>query len=107
MNDSVEIDRAEIDPKEAANLRLLRRLVTALTVVMIGGLLVLIVLFVTRFPTVSAPVSYDLPDAITLPEGVTPTAFTRGRDWVAITTPDEILIYDAQSGDLRQRIVIE
>lgn len=100
-------DPVELDPREAAGLRFLRRLVTVLTVVMIGGLLVLITLFVTRFPTAApAPVSFDLPEALALPEGVTPLAFTRGPDWVAITTEEAVLIYDAATGALRQRVDI-
>ncbi|WP_417257742.1 DUF6476 family protein [Celeribacter sp.] len=98
----------DIDPAEAARLTFLRRLVTVLTAVMIGGLLVLIVLFVTRFPTAGPKaVSFDLPDAITLPEGAAPIAFTRGSDWVAITTETEILIYDAATGDIRQTVRID
>lgn len=107
-------DPIEIDPKEAARLTLLRRLVTTMLVVMIGGFLVLIGLLVTRFPEMNgdaAPVAFDLPDQIALPEGSAPTAFTRGSDWIAIIsqseTGEEILIYDAGSGALRQRIGIE
>ncbi len=99
----------EIDPAEAARLTFLRRLVTVLTVVMIGGFLVLIALLVTRFPTSgdTSRVSFDLPEVIDLPDGVAPLAFTRGPDWVAITTEVEILIYDATTGALRQRVGIE
>ena len=43
-------DPIDIDPKAAAGLTLLRRLVTGLLVVMIAGFLVLIGLLVTRFP---------------------------------------------------------
>ena len=77
---------------------------TVLTATMIAGLLVLIVLFVTRFPSAEAP----LPDAITLPDGARATAFTQGSGWYAVVTEaDEILIYDRESGALRQRIAIE
>ena len=93
------------DPIEPANLRFLRRLVTVLTVVMIFGLLVIIGLFVTRLGKTSAPL--PLPDAITLPDGASPRAFTQGRDWYAIVTSgDEILIYGRASGKLRQTITI-
>ena len=47
-------------------------------------------------------------DEIVLPEGVQALAFTRARDWYAVTTTDdEILIFDAETGELRQRIKIE
>ncbi len=98
----------DIDPAEAAHLTFLRRLVTVLTAVMIGGLLVLIVLFVTRFPSATSQVvSFELPASITLPEGAAPIAFTRGSDWVAITTETAIMIFDATTGDLRQTVTID
>ena len=84
----------------------LRRLVTVLTGVMIVGFLVLIALFVTRLWG-TAP-AIPLPDTITLPDGTTPTAFTRGSNWYAVVTDeDQILIFDANSGDLRQIIQVE
>lgn len=89
--------------EEPANLRLLRRLVTTLMVVMILGLLTIVGLFVMRF---AAPPAPALPDRITLPDGTTARAFTRGDDWFAIVTSDDrILIYN-QDGTLRQEIAI-
>ena len=92
------------DPIEPANLRFLRRLVTLLTAVMICGVVVVIALLVTRLnqdtPT--------LPDQISLPEGVTPRAFTQGPDWYAIvTTTDQILIYSRLTGALQQTLQID
>jgi hypothetical protein len=95
----------EIDPKDAARLTLLRRLVTTLLVVMIAGFLVLIALLVTRFPSMDAP-SLPWPDHLALPEGITPEAVTRGSDWIAVVSGDEILIFEADSGTLRQRISV-
>nr|WP_321508625.1 DUF6476 family protein [uncultured Celeribacter sp.] len=99
-------DPIDIDPKAAAGLTLLRRLVTGLLVVMIAGFLVLIGLLVTRFPKSDSAVAFEMPDRIHLPKGIQPEAFTRGNDWLAIVAGDEILIYDAESGSLRQRIDI-
>ncbi|MGC8201963.1 DUF6476 family protein [Aliiroseovarius sp. PTFE2010] len=97
-------DEPPIDPAELANLRFLRRLVTILTATMILGLLVLIVLFVTRFP--DRPAS-ELPGAITLPDGAKASAFTQGPDWYAVVTDDDrILIYDLGDNSLRQTIQI-
>ncbi|WP_417267285.1 DUF6476 family protein [Celeribacter baekdonensis] len=104
-------DPIELDPKDMAGLTLLRRLVTGLLVVMICGFLVLIGLLVTRFPDMNAPstpaISFDLPETITLPKGATATAFTRGDDWVAIVTDDAIMIYDAETGALRQTVMLK
>ena len=82
----------------------LKRLVTALGVVMIAGFLVLIAALVIRLNSDPLP----LPDRITLPEGVTATAFTQGPDWFAIVTSDNrILIYDRTTSALRQEVAIE
>jgi hypothetical protein len=88
---------------EPANLRFLRRLVTVLTATMIGGLFIIIALFVIRFSDRPAP----LPEEITLPDGATATAFTQGDDWYAVVTEQNtILIFDRHSGALRQTIAI-
>lgn len=98
----------ELNPKDAAGLTLLRRLVTGLLGVMIVGFLVLIGFLVTRFPDFedTAP-ALSWPETLDLPEGVTPEAVTRGSDWVAVVAGDEILIFDAATGALRQRIAVE
>jgi hypothetical protein len=88
----------EVDP---ALVRMLRLLVTVLSVVMIVGFIVLIALFVIRF-TDRQP---SLPSEITLPAGDTATAFTRGDGWNAVVTEDQqILIFDSVSGALVQTI---
>ncbi len=87
-------------------LRFLRILVTGLTATMLAGLIILIWLFVTRFPE-PVPV-LALPDAIALPDGTRATAFTRGPDWLAVVTKEgEILIFDPEGKTLRQRIAID
>lgn len=83
-------------------------MITVLTGVMIVGLLVLVVLFVTRFPAPRANQIPALPDQITLPEGVEAEAITLGKGWIAVVTAqDEILILDAESGEIRQRVAIQ
>jgi hypothetical protein len=85
------------------DVRFLKILVTVLTVTMIAGLLTLIALFVTRLP--GRNVLPPLPKAITLPDGTTPEAFTRGRGWIGVVTKDgQFLIYDADTGALRQSV---
>jgi hypothetical protein len=90
--------------KEPANLRLLRRLVTVLTVVMIGGLLVIVTLFVIRF-TSSAPA---LPETVTLPDGAVAESFTVSGDWYGVVVDGgrRFLIFDRPSGRLRQSVDI-
>ena len=72
---------------------------------MIVGLLVIVGLFVTRFAGERPPA---FPDRITLPDGTVPTAITRGTGWYAVVTQaDEILIFDSDTGVLRQTITVE
>lgn len=85
------------------HLTYLKRLVTALSVVMIVGFLVLIATLVIRLNADPLP----LPDRITLPDGVTAVAFTQGTDWFAVVTDaDTILIYDRATSQLRQTVKI-
>ncbi len=91
-------------PPEPPSLRLLRRLVTTLTLVMILGMITVVTVLVLRLRQPLPPV---LPDAVTLPEGASAHAVTFGEGWFAVvTTGDEILIFDAASGALRQRVVL-
>jgi hypothetical protein len=91
------------EPPLPPSLRLLRRLVMALTVVMILGFVVLIGAFVIRLN--ADPVA--LPDTIALPDGSTATAFTQGPDWFAVVTADDrILIFDRTTGSLFQTVTI-
>jgi hypothetical protein len=98
------MDDTPLGGDQMQGLRWLRWLVTGLTATMMAGLIVLIWLFVTRFP---APPDLPLPAEIALPEGARATAVTRGRDWLAVVTEDQrILIFDAATGALRQSVAI-
>lgn len=82
----------------------LKRLVLALTVVMIAGFLALIATLVVRLSADPAV----LPDSVALPDGAGAVAFTQGTDWFAIVTDDDrILIYDRATGALRQEVRVE
>ena len=82
----------------------LKRLVTALAVVMIVGFVVLITLLILRLNADPLP----LPDRITLPDGVQAYSFTQGQDWFGVVTSDNrILVYDRATGTLRQTIEVE
>jgi len=97
-------DPTEPKSPEPPNLRFLRLLVTVLTAVMIVGVATISVVLVMRL---SAPQRPALPDEIALPEGATARAVTFGAGWYAVVTAgDEILIFEAGSGALRQRIAI-
>ena len=77
---------------------------TTLTVVMIGGLVVIISLLVIRLQAADAP----LPAEITLPAEVAAEAVTLGSDWIAVVSQDNrILIFDRESGELRQEVQIK
>ena len=85
--------------------RYLRLLVSVLTATMILGFLVIVALFVIRFSE-ATPIA--VPDRITLPDGTIPMAYTKGNGWYAVVTADnQILIFDAQSGVMRQTIEID
>ncbi|MDE0589048.1 DUF6476 family protein [Halocynthiibacter sp. C4] len=96
----------ETEPELPPNLKFLRILVTILTATMIAGLVIVIALLVTRFPKSTGP-SLSSISEIELPAGTKATAFTKGSDWYAVVTEqDQILIFDTESGDLRQTIQI-
>lgn len=76
---------------------------TTLTVVMIGGLLVVIGLLVTRLNADDVP----LPAEITLPDGSSPDAVTFGATWIAVVSGDRILILDRETGQIRQEIDVQ
>ncbi|MCR8725310.1 DUF6476 family protein [Frigidibacter sp. ROC022] len=107
MNETPE--RAETaetaeDAATARNLRLLRWLVTLLTTVMIVGIVVIIGLMIWRLNQGPGPTPRLLPESIALPEGVKARAVTLGEGFVLVLTEgDEVLVYDAESGKLRQR----
>jgi len=99
------MDRPPPDPAgELAGLRFLRRLVTVLTAAMIAGVAALVVLLAMRL---TAPPPPALPERVRLPEGVTAQAVTFGAGWYAVVTrAGEILVFDADTGALRQRTAI-
>ncbi|MEC7258164.1 MAG: DUF6476 family protein [Pseudomonadota bacterium] len=90
------------DAPEPANLRFLRRLVTVLTAVMIGGLVLITALLVIRFSTQRQVI----PETIALPDGITAEAFTMTPDWYAVVTDQgrQILIFNRADGKLTQTI---
>lgn len=96
---------SEDDYVEPANLRFLRRLVTVLTTVMIGGLVIVVGLLVIRY---QRPAPLPLPEEIALPEGTTAQAVTYGPDfYLVVTGEDTVLVYDRATGDLRKILSLD
>lgn len=89
-------------PAEPANLRLLRRLVTALTATMILGMVVVAAAFVLRLGAPTVPT----PDALTLPDGAVAHAVTRMPDgWIVTTRSGRAYVF-APDGALRGELAL-
>ena len=82
---------------EPANLRFLRKLITVLTLTIIG-------LIVMRF---TGEVEPPLPAEIALPDGTKVQSFTIGSDWAAVVTQDnQIIVFNRDDYSIRQTIRI-
>lgn len=94
------------DPALPPSLRLLKWLVIVLTLTMIGGVITVVALLVTRMPQVLGTPAPSLPEGFALPEGATAQAVTFGEGWIAVVTGDNrILIFD-RDGRLRQEVAL-
>ena len=99
-----DMDNSQDRDQQVPHLTFLKRLVTVLTLTMIAGIAVLVTLVFIRFQ--DAKPNATFPSQISLPDGTTPIAYTRTRDWYAIITEeDNILIYD-NTGALVQSIPV-
>lgn len=90
---------------------MLKWLVILLTLSMIGAVITVVWLLVTRMPTalggaVGVP-GPELPASIALPEGETAEAVTFGKGWVAVVTASGRILVFAPDGRLRQEIALE
>lgn len=96
-------DPAPPDAPLPPSLRLLKWLVIVLTLTMIGGVITVVGLIVTRMPQAftSTP---ELPETLSLPDGARAQAITFGTGWTAVvTTDDRILVFD-KDGQLTQEV---
>jgi hypothetical protein len=88
-------------------LRRLQRLVTALTLAMTVGIVVLVGAFLWRL-NATGP---DLPAGLALPQGADAVAFTQGGDWFAVVVEQDgaerILVFDRLTGRLRRSVAID
>ncbi|MEM9707566.1 MAG: DUF6476 family protein [Pseudomonadota bacterium] len=95
----------QMPESEARGLRLLRRLVTVLTAVMIVGVSTIVVLLALRLNRPAPPM---FPESMALPEGAVPQAVTRGEDFLIVVTEDgRILVFDPSGAELRQEITLD
>lgn len=78
---------------------------TVLTLVMIGAVITITGLFVTRMPNFAAAPA--LPDSLTLPEGAQAVAVTLGTGWIAVVTQDQHILIFSPDGKLLQDIAIK
>ncbi|MBL9053576.1 MAG: hypothetical protein JNN02_07575 [Tabrizicola sp.] len=88
------------------SLRFLKWLVVALTLTMIGGVITVVALLVTRMPQALSAGSPHLPDQITLPAGAKASAITFGTGWIAVVTTDDRLLILDEAGNLRRELTI-
>ncbi len=96
-----DYDRSE---DERTTLKWLRILVLVLTVTMIGGFLVIVVLFILKFQSLGQA-TLPLPEEITLAPGQEAAGFVQGdRHFYVITRNDTIRVHDAVTGTLVQEI---
>ena len=87
------------------SLHFLKWLVITLTLSLIGGVLTVVWLLVTRLPLPGA--HPGLPPALQMPAGATAAAVTMGTGWVGVvTTDDRILIFGPQ-GQFWQEIAVK
>jgi len=88
------------------SLRFLKWLVIVLTLTMIGGVITVVAVLVTRMQQTAAtgPV---LPDALTLPEGTKAAAVTAGTGWFAVVTTDGRILIFGRNGQMQQEITLQ
>lgn len=89
---------------EVRGLRLLRHLVTVLTLVMIAGIVIIVALLWLRLNAATVPA---FPESLALPAGAVPQAVTRGEGFVAVVTEDgRIFILDPTGAEIFDEITV-
>jgi len=96
----------EVSAEQRATLKWLRILVVVLTVTMIGGFLIIVILFVLKFQSLGRA-ALPLPEQITLGPGQEAAGFVQGnRHFYVITRDDAIRVHDAGTGTLVREITL-
>ncbi len=109
MPDPVTHDPANSGAPDAAlppSLRLLKWLVVILTLTMIGGVITVVGLLVTRMPRSFGASAPQVPTGLVLPAGKSAAAVTFGRGWIAVVTTDDRILVFGSDGSLRQDVAI-
>lgn len=75
-------------------------------ITMIGGVITVVGLLVTRMPDAASFQAVALPERLSLPPGAAPLAVTQGPDWVGVMTTDGRLFVFAPDGTLRREVAI-
>lgn len=88
------------------SLRLLKWLVILLTLSMIGAVITVVWLLVTRMPSAIGGTAPRLPEAVQLPAGKTASAVTFGKGWFAVVTTDAHILIFGADGTLRQDVTL-
>lgn len=88
------------------SLRLLKWLVIILTLTMIGGVITVVGLIVTRMPQAFTATPPELPEGFALPDDKAPAAITFGTGWIAVVTTDDTILIFGKDGKLRQEMII-
>jgi Flp pilus assembly protein protease CpaA len=100
------MDDAPVTEALPPSLRFLKWLVIVLTLTMIGGVITVVAVIVTRMPQgmAAGPV---LPDTLTLPPGTTAAAITAGAGWFAVVTTDDRILIFGRNGEMQQEIRVD
>lgn len=104
MSDPVTPDAP--DAALPPSLRLLKWLVILLTLSMIGAVITVVWLLVTRMPSTLAGTAPQLPATLQLPDGKSASAVTFGTGWTAVVTTDDHILIFGKDGTLRQTVAI-
>ena len=99
-------DSATPDAPLPPSLRFLKWLVIVLTLTMIGGVITVVGLLVTRMPQAFGASLPKIPDEIALPEGAKAAAVTFGKGWIAVVTEDNRILIFGEDGSPRQEVVL-
>ena len=85
---------------------MLKWLVIVLTLTMIGAVITVVALIVTRMPQAFRK-GPDLPAALELPQGAKAEAVTFGKGWIGVVTDDGRLLVFTPEGRLHQELRLD
>jgi Flp pilus assembly protein protease CpaA len=106
MSDSTDAPDPAQDLALPPSLRFLKWLVILLTLTMIGGVITVVGLLVTRMPQAFSAAGPGLPEGFNLPAGSEAEAVTFGTNWIAVVTTDQRILVFTRDGRLRQEVTL-